>query len=240
MPSDRCHAFATGPTEAISAKRDKSWLGEWKRRLLRKLRAAIGRTEMEEVLTSFRKGSVAEKSARLGPNAWCVNLGARESITLGANVICRGILRLESFQPARLIIADDVYIGDDTIISCAQRIESGRLAMIAHGVQIFDNDSHPVDAALREKDYLTLLGRLPGPRPPVASAPVVIGERVWIGMHAIVMKGVRIGADSVIAAGSVVTSNIPASSIAAGVPARVVSSLAAPATPSEKGGQPPG
>lgn len=227
MPVDRRHAFALGPTEAISAKRDKSWLGEWKRRLLRQLRAAIARTEMEEVLTSFRKGCVAEKSVRLGPSAWCVNLGARESITLGANVICRGILRLENFQPARLAIAEDVYVGDDTIISCAERIEIGRLTMIAHGVQIFDNDSHPVDAVLREKDYLTLLGRLPGPRPAAASAPVIIGERVWIGMHATVMKGVRIGADSVIAAGSVVTHDVPAASIAAGVPARVVSSIPA-------------
>ena len=114
MPVDRRHAFALGPTEAISAKRDKSWLGEWKRRLLRRLRAAISRTEMEEVLTSFRKGCLAEKSVRLGPSAWCVNLGARESISLGANVICRGILRLENFQPARLAIAEDVYVGDDT------------------------------------------------------------------------------------------------------------------------------
>jgi acetyltransferase-like isoleucine patch superfamily enzyme len=227
MPVDRQHAFALGPTESISAKRDKSWLGEWKRRFLRRLGGAMHRVEMEEVLTSFRKGAVAEKTVRLGPNAWCVNHGARESITLAANVICRGLLRLENFQPARLAIAEDVYIGDDTVISCAQHIEIGKLTMIAHGVQIFDNDSHPLDAAEREKDYLTLLGRLPGPRPPIGSAPVIIGERVWLGMHVNVMKGVRIGDDSVIAAGSVVTSDIAPRSIAAGVPAKVISAAGA-------------
>lgn len=54
------------------------------------------------------------------------------------------------------------------------------------------------------------------------SAPVVIEDDVFIGMNCIILKGVRIGARSIIAAGSVVTKNIPADCIAAGNPAKVI------------------
>ena len=56
-------------------------------------------------------------------------------------------------------------------------------------------------------------------------APVVLEENVFVGDHAIILKGVTIGADSVIGAGSVVTGSIPPGVIAAGNPARVVRPL---------------
>ena len=168
----------------------------------------------------------------MGPRAWCVNFGSKSNIQLGKSVICRGILRCENWAEADLIIGDDVYIGDDCLISCAQRIEIGRLAMLAHGVQIFDNNSHPVDPILREQDYMTILGRRSGPRPLIASAPIWIGERVWIGFNAIVTKGVRIGDGSIVAAGSVVTTDVPPYRIVAGNPAKVVRKLTAIRQPS--------
>jgi acetyltransferase-like isoleucine patch superfamily enzyme len=59
---------------------------------------------------------------------------------------------------------------------------------------------------------------------PMSSAPVKIGEGVWLGAHAVVLRGVTIGDGAVISAGSVVTKSIPAMAIAAGSPARVVGS----------------
>jgi acetyltransferase-like isoleucine patch superfamily enzyme len=53
----------------------------------------------------------------------------------------------------------------------------------------------------------------------------VIGRNVWIAAGAIVLQGVTVGADSVIAAGAVVTSDVPASTLVAGVPARVIREL---------------
>jgi len=56
----------------------------------------------------------------------------------------------------------------------------------------------------------------------MASAPVVIEDEVWLGAHAVVLAGVRIGRGAVIGAGGVVTCNIPANAVVAGAPARVL------------------
>lgn len=53
-------------------------------------------------------------------------------------------------------------------------------------------------------------------------APVVIGDNVFIGMHCLILKGVTIGENSIIGAGSVVTKDIPANCVAAGVPCKVI------------------
>ncbi len=67
-----------------------------------------------------------------------------------------------------------------------------------------DTDLHAVDGTVLE------------------NKPVVIEDNVWIGCRCIILKGVRVGAGAIIAAGSVVTKNVPSDSIAAGVPARVI------------------
>ena len=94
--------------------------------------------------------------------------------------------------------------------------------MIAHGVQIFDNDSHPLDASLREREYGSILDKQNQLRPEIASSSIFVGERVWIGLHSVVLKGVSIGDGSIVAAGSVVTSDVPANSLVAGNPATVI------------------
>ena len=53
-------------------------------------------------------------------------------------------------------------------------------------------------------------------------APIVLGKRVWIGSNSTILQGVTIGDNAVIGAGSVVTKDIPAGCIAAGVPARII------------------
>lgn len=60
-------------------------------------------------------------------------------------------------------------------------------------------------------------------KPEKMTAPINIGNHVWIGLRAIILKGVTIGDGAVIAAGAVVTNNVPANSVVAGVPARVMS-----------------
>ena len=59
----------------------------------------------------------------------------------------------------------------------------------------------------------------------MTAAPIVVGKDVWIGAHATILKGVTIGDGAIIAAGAVVTRDVPPNTIAAGVPARVVKTI---------------
>jgi acetyltransferase-like isoleucine patch superfamily enzyme len=100
-----------------------------------------------------------------------------------------------------------------TVIGSAQSVQIGNHVMCGANSVITDTDWHPVDSAAR-------LSGAEG-----RSRPVILENNVWIGMGAIVLKGVRIGENSVIGAGSVVTTPIPADVVAAGQPARVIRSL---------------
>jgi len=95
-------------------------------------------------------------------------------------------------------------------IECRERIEIGAGAAISNDVTIRDTDSHTLDS------HTLGCARRP------MTEPVRIGRHVWIGARVVVLKGVTIGDGAVIAAGSVVTRDVPAGCLAAGVPARVV------------------
>jgi len=96
------------------------------------------------------------------------------------------------------------YINRGARIVCNLKITIGANVAIAEGVQIRDSDEHSVGTA---GGYC---------------APVQIGDNVWIGANALILKGVTIGPGAVVAAGAVVTRNVPARCVVAGVPARVI------------------
>lgn len=96
-------------------------------------------------------------------------------------------------------------------ICAAQRVTIGDGCLLGADVFIADTDFHPVEPEDRRR-------RTDG----VRMAPVEIGDNVFIGARAMVLKGVRIGDNAVVGAGSVVTTDVPANAIAAGVPAHVV------------------
>ena len=138
-------------------------------------------------------------------------------------MICRGLLRVENFGVGQITIGEESYVGDDCLLSSAAGIELGARVLLAHGVQIFDNDSHPVDAEARRRDYLAV--RSGGPREAVSTRPVHIGNDAWVGFGAVILKGAKIGRGAVVAAGSVVVSDVPDGAVVAGNPARVVKTI---------------
>ena len=109
---------------------------------------------------------------------------------------------------------DDIGMSGVTIYA-RESIKIGAKCLIGANTKILDNDFHPVDAQIRKET--------PGQHIP--SAPVVIGENVFIVCNCLILKGTEIGDNTTIGAGSVVTGKIPANCIAAGNPARVIKVL---------------
>jgi acetyltransferase-like isoleucine patch superfamily enzyme len=112
-------------------------------------------------------------------------------------------VRIEVGKGAELRIGNGTYLNRNTLIVCNRAVSIGRDCAIAWDVVIMDSDGgHEV------------------PGRPNPDKPVVIGDRVWIGCRSLLLKGVTIGDDCIIAAGSVVTKDVPARAIVGGVPAR--------------------
>jgi acetyltransferase-like isoleucine patch superfamily enzyme len=177
--------------------------------------------EAAMVWKQFQASSTVSDDCMLGAMAWCS--GAPKQIRLGKRTICRGVLLCDGGLGS-IDIGDLVYIGDDVIISARKLIRIGARTMVAHGVQIFDNDSHPIDPRGRHADYLNLIEGRPRTHS-IPAAPVNIGEDCWIGTNSIVLKGVKIGDRSIVAAGSVVTADIGDDCVVAGNPAQIVRRL---------------
>jgi acetyltransferase-like isoleucine patch superfamily enzyme len=116
-----------------------------------------------------------------------------------------------------LRIGDGSFVGHDCSLAIASSIAIGCHVLVAGGVRMSDYDGHPVDAASR---------RAGDPTPPDAVRPVVIEDDVWIGADARILKGVRIGARSIVGSGAVVTRSVPPDVVVAGNPARIVRRLA--------------
>jgi acetyltransferase-like isoleucine patch superfamily enzyme len=113
-------------------------------------------------------------------------------------------VRLECWDGGTIRIGNGTYLNRNTELVAALNISIGRDCKIARDVIIMDTDQHSL------------------PNGDLASSPVIIEDRVWIGARAIVLKGVTVGHDAVIGAGSVVTRDIPPYAVAAGVPARIL------------------
>ena len=119
-----------------------------------------------------------------------------------------------------------ITIGDNVGISAAcirtmKSVTIGNNVNIGADCLIMDTDAHPHDylqrrrdfeKSMNRKDYITL----------IPTSPIVIEDDVWIGARSHILKGVHIGARSVIAAGSVVTKDVPEDCVVGGNPAKVI------------------
>ncbi|WDQ99680.1 acyltransferase [Devosia sp. J2-20] len=116
-------------------------------------------------------------------------------------------------------IGDDVGLSG-AVICAALDVVIGNGCLIGADVMIFDNDFHPVDHPQRRYSIQVDTSQF---------APVNIEGNVFIGTKSIICKGVTIGQNSVIGAGSVVTRSVPANSVYAGSPAKFIRKLGLPA-----------
>lgn len=195
-----------------------------------KLKKADYRAEFFNLANSFQKSVLHHLYTQLGRAKFRM-----AGVRLGKNVSINGKFYLSRFKHSTIIIGDNcifnahdlfntrgtghciirthtdyalIEIGINSgfsgvSINACQSIKIGKNVIVGKDTAIFDNDGHP-----------ERLGT--GPK------PVVIGDNVFIGMRCIIMKGVTIGNNAIIGSGSIVTKDIPANSVAAGVPCKVI------------------
>lgn len=138
------------------------------------------------------------------------------------NPICRNIRGCfaTTTKDSKIIIGDNVGISS-VCIWAQNSITIGNNVNIGGDCLIMDSDAHPHDFMKRRRDYEDEVGSEQYLNE-IPSAPIVIEDDVWIGARCQILKGVHIGKRSIIAAGSIVTKDVPADCVAAGVPARVL------------------
>jgi maltose O-acetyltransferase len=148
-------------------------------------------------------------SERQGGNRIWVQRGG--TLRLGRNAWLRteyGNNHITVFPGARIEIGPGALINGG-MLHAKGEIRIGEDARIGFGARILDSNLHPLDSETPER-----------------TEPVHIGDRVWIGASAMVMRGVKIGDDVVVGAGALVTRDLPSRVLAVGSPAKPIRDLA--------------
>lgn len=143
---------------------------------------------------------------------------------IGAQFIAEG-------EKASFVVGNRVYMGNSKII-CRSGIVFGDNVLVAWDVVFYDHDSHSLDHNLRQKDIEQQIvdfakGDIVKNKDWsfVKSAPIKVCDNAWIGMGSIVLKGVTIGEGAIVAAGSVVTKDVPPFTVVGGNPACIIKKL---------------
>ncbi len=177
---------------------------------------------LHKIILRLRKYSIGEIvaglwfSQKFDSSGYLVVTGGRpmpKAIHKGGKLIAGNCqfysgVRLEIGPKASLFIGNGTYLNRNTLIVCEDRVEIGENCKIAWDVIIMDSDLHPINESS-----------------PIVNKPVRIEDNVWIGCRSIILKGVTIGYGAVIAAGSVVTKNIPPRTVYGGSPAKFIAEL---------------
>lgn len=154
-------------------------------------------------------------------------LSAREpkgcSLAIGAESNVEASLVFERAD-ARIAIGSRTHVGGGTLIAAASSIEIGDDVLIAFDALIMDHNSHALKFNERRHDVRDWI-RGTKDWSTVAITPVKISDKAWIGVRAMILKGVTIGEGAIVGAGSIVTRDVPAWTIVGGNPAQVIRPL---------------
>ncbi len=157
--------------------------------------------------------------------AGIIGQSSKDQVVLGKNVRLSGWLTI--LDKGKITIGDYTLIGNKAVIQAWERVNIGSYTMISPDVWIQDNNSHSIYAQDRLIDMLGSrdFNEVGIDTTNAIHKPIHIGDHVWIGRRAMIFKGVTIGDRAIVAAGAVVTHDVPADTVVAGNPARVVKTI---------------
>lgn len=191
-------------------------------RVYRLNRAAIKKSNLRSCLVDGKTTLLLDKTAQIINNGYFMlgiiskdlfpaarparlAMGAGSKLNINGNVRVSGGVILEIFDNASLEFGNNVCINSNTTFLVTTKVKVGNDTIISWDVEIIDTDFHKIS-----REGAT------------TSAPISIGSNVFVGNRAIIMKGVTIGDGAVIAAGAIVTKDVPPNSLVGGIPARVI------------------
>lgn len=185
-----------------------------------------GNTSLDNMIWQKLKAAPSWVTSSLGARLWlrgCDQVGAgvrafgRPNIENRGRILVGARVRLNSgWAPVELVsgsrgvveIGDGVFINYGSIVSAQQQVRIGSNTMIGNYCIVADTEIPGIEA--------------PSGGPLIEARPIEIGSGAWLAARVTVLPGSRIGAGAVIAAGSVVSGDIPAGSLAGGIPARIL------------------
>jgi acetyltransferase-like isoleucine patch superfamily enzyme len=162
---------------------------------LKLLRGFFVKMKFKECGSLFRAG----KGLRVLIKNGSIKVGRKVQLHRGVKLSAWG-----NEYSTEIIIGDNTSIGDRTEIHAGKSVKIGCGCNIAWDVCIMDRDYHKFNSETEE------------------IKPVTIGDNVWIGCKAVILKGITIGEGAVVAAGSVVTKDVPPKTLVGGNPAKVL------------------
>lgn len=145
------------------------------------------------------------------------------SIKIGNNTHIRGHLATYTYG-GKINIGDWCYIGVNSNIWSSLSIRIGNNVLISHNVNIFDDTTHPINYLQRRNHIKHIFSgeRYVNKNNDFDAKEIVIDDDVWVCCNSIILRGIHIGKGAIVAAGSVVTKDVPAFAMVAGNPAKVI------------------
>ena len=170
---------------------------------------------------------VIDLGARLTSTARIRNaFGDSKRIKIGKHTIICGELFLFG-HGGEISFGEWCYVGEGARIWSSAAIRIGDRVLISHNVNIFDSLTHPLAASQRHAQFKEIVQKGHPKSIDLDERPIVLENDVWIGANSVIVRGVEIGEGAIVAAGSVVTKNVPPYTIVGGNPARVIRELKA-------------
>jgi acetyltransferase-like isoleucine patch superfamily enzyme len=123
-------------------------------------------------------------------------------------------------------IGKNCYLGDHSRIWSGDSVIIRDNVLISHNVNIMDTNSHELDSFERAVGFYKQQNYgYPEHKGSILTSPVLIKDYVWIGFNSIILKGVTIGEGAIVAAGSVITKDVPDYAVVGGNPAKIIKTL---------------